>query len=473
MLSTGTLGVLAGCAGDADTTTAGTTGATSNTKATTATEATTGFEPSETDGTETTESNAVTEAERVAIAKQVTADLAAGEYEAVHERFTESFKDEITTDQIAEGWEAYTKPKGAYRGATVAEQGTSNGYPYVVLRATFESGTLLVSVFFDDEGLAGLKLQPAEGSYDAPPYAESSAFSETTVSVPSPACDLGGTLTMPTTASADAPVPGVVLVHGTGPNDRNTSVGPNRPFQDLAWGLATRGIAVLRYDKRTFACDVSREDGLDFGAVTVDDAVTAIERLREEEAVGPIAVVGHSQGGLAAPRIAKRADTDGMGALAGPSGSLAGLIPYQLRYLAELDGAVYESERENIEAAEASLERIQSGDLGDDEMELNFHANFWRDLADYDQTAVAAALDVPQFHAFGGRDWQVPVDRARPEWERALADAESVTFRTYDDANHLFIPGEGTPTAAEYYQPGHVTESLVEDLGGWVLDLGR
>jgi len=425
-------------------------------------------EPSTTEpDTETTAT--VTDAERARIAKAVTSDLAAGEFEAVRERFADRFRSEVTADQLSDAWTAYTGSLGAYRGATVAERGTSNGYPYVVLRATFESGLVRVLVSFQGDRLAGLQLRAADGSYDLPEYAGTGHYSTHELSLSTPACDLGAELVRPDPATVE-PIPTVVLVHGSGPNDRNASIGPNRPFQDLALGLAARGVAVLRYDKRTFACDVSRVDGLGLDALAVDDAVTAVNRLRERRDVGPVAVVGHSLGGLAAPRIATRADADGMAALAAPAGSLAALVTEQVRYLAELDDDVAEAERERIEAVEDAADRIRSGDLGDDEVVLGYHAAFWRDLSAYDRTAVAAALDVPRFLAFGGRDYQVPVERARPEWEAALG-SEPATFHTYAAANHLFIPGDGQPMPSEYLRPGHVLEPLVVDLAGWATDL--
>lgn len=461
-LSTAAAASTAGCSADDDPTTTDETTRTTPTAATTTSSTTTAGETTE----------PVTDAERVRIAKQVTGDLAAGEFEAVVERFADRFQGDVTAERLSNAWSAYTDALGAYRGASVVEQGERNGYRFVVLRATFESGAVRVVVSFDGERLAGLRLRAVEDAYELPPYVGTGHYSALDLSLSSPACDLGAELVVPDPA-IDEPMSALVLVHGSGPNDRNASIGPNQPFKDIALGLVARGVAVLRYDKRTFACDVSRDDGLGLDALTVDDAVTAVNRLRERDDVGPVAVVGHSQGGLAAPRIAKRADADAMAMLAAPGGSLAELVPYQLRYLAELDGQVTASERERIEAAEAAVDRIRAGDVGDDEVLLNFHADFWRDLADYDQTAVAAALDVPRFLAFGGRDWQVPVERARPDWQRALADAENATFRTYEAANHLFIPGEGTPTAAEYYRPGHVTESLVRDLSGWAHDLSR
>jgi len=461
------VGAVAGCASGEN--------ATDTTVKTTATEAstrttTTGRE-SEATTEEATERPTVTDDERVAIAKTVANELDAGEYGAVHDRLADAVTGDISERALQRAWERLAEPLGAYRGSTVADRGTTNGYPYVVLRLSFERGVRRLFVAFEGEAIVGIRIRVPDDAYDPPAYADQSALVERSVTVPSPVCDLGGTLTLPKPAAANgSTVPGVVLVHGTGPSGRDQQVGPNRPFADLALGLATKGVAVLRYDKRTHACDVSRADGLDLGALTVDDAVTALDRLREQPEVGPVAVVGHSQGGYAAPRIADRADPDGMAGLAAPSGSFADLVAYQTQYLAALDDEVTDAEQSRIDAVQAAADRIEAGDYGDDEVILNFHAAFWSDVASYDPPALAAELDLPRFLAFGGRDWQVPVDRARPPWADALDDA-STTMRTYAAVNHHFVPGEGEPTLAEYYEPGSVAEALVDDLAAWASDL--
>jgi len=104
--------------------------------------------------------------------------------------------------------------------------------------------------------------------------------------------------------------PVAILVHGSGPGDRDESVGANRPLRDLAVGLASHGIAVLRYEKRT---KVYPEDFLAVKAPTVndetiDDVDRAVDLLRSwtEVDAGRIIVVGHSLGATVAPRIAAR-----------------------------------------------------------------------------------------------------------------------------------------------------------------------
>ncbi|MBR3018011.1 MAG: alpha/beta fold hydrolase [Clostridia bacterium] len=132
-------------------------------------------------------------------------------------------------------------------------------------------------------------------------------MTEESVQVGDPA--LAGLLTLP--AEAENPLPAVVLVHGSGPNDRDETVGQTKPFRDLAYGLAGQGIAVLRYDKRTYAYGASytQEDLQTFTVreETIDDAVAAAELLRSDPRVDPerIYLIGHSMGAMLAPRIAQ------------------------------------------------------------------------------------------------------------------------------------------------------------------------
>ena len=112
-----------------------------------------------------------------------------------------------------------------------------------------------------------------------------------------------GTLTLPKGRRGR---PGVVLV-ASGPSDRDVTTGPNKPFKDLVWGLATRGIAVVRFDKLTL---VHGELGGELGFTMVEEYLphirAAVEALRRNPRVDPdrIFLVGHSGGGKAAVRAA-------------------------------------------------------------------------------------------------------------------------------------------------------------------------
>src|SRR5262249_57372826 len=104
------------------------------------------------------------------------------------------------------------------------------------------------------------------------------------------------------------PFPGVGLAHGSGPNDRDETIAQNKPFKDLALGLASRGIAVLRYDKRTkvYPAKMAGLAGLTVKDEVVDDAIAAASMLRSQPRIDParVFVLGHSLGGMLVPRIA-------------------------------------------------------------------------------------------------------------------------------------------------------------------------
>ena len=144
---------------------------------------------------------------------------------------------------------------------------------------------------------------------------------------------LNGLLTLPDDLSA--PVPAVVLVHGSGPSNMDERVMKLTPFKDIAEGLAQRGIASLRYDKRTFTyrkqlaktSPTVREE-------TIDDALLALELLRQDARIdrSRIFLLGHSLGAMLVPRIdAEGGNARGLILLAATPYRLEDVVLRQLR----------------------------------------------------------------------------------------------------------------------------------------------
>jgi dienelactone hydrolase len=271
----------------------------------------------------------------------------------------------------------------------------------------------------------------------------------------------------------------VVLVHGSGPGDRDQSLGPNKPFRDLARGLASRGVAVLRYEKRT------RQHGAKIASAgaasqftvkeeTVDDAVAAVRLLRATPGIDPkrIFVLGHSLGGMLAPRIATAAASQvaGLIIMAGAVRSLEQSILDQTRYLAKADGTISPDEQKQITALEqlvASVKTLKPTDPPLAAAGAGAPASYWIDLRGYDPPAAAAAVKLPMLILQGGRDYQVtPDDFAK--WKAALGTRSDVALKLYPALNHLFIAGSGASLPAEYMVAGHVDESVVRDIAEWV-----
>ncbi|MFN8630046.1 MAG: alpha/beta hydrolase [Chloroflexota bacterium] len=264
---------------------------------------------------------------------------------------------------------------------------------------------------------------------------------------------LPGTLSLP---AADRPGPAAVIVHGSGPHDRDGTIGPNTPYRDLAEGLVAAGIAVLRYDKRTLA---RRAELAPLAATltveeeVVDDALAAVALLRATPAVDPgaVFVLGHSLGGYLAPRIAARAGdaVRGIAILAGNSRGLAEVMLDQTETLASAGGAPTPEAAAALDALRGQVARLSSPELGPDtpasELPFGVPASYWLDLRAYDPISTAAALHRPILVLAGGRDYQVTrIDF--DGWRTGLAGVEGVTFDWQPRLSHLFIEGDAAPS---------------------------
>ena len=326
----------------------------------------------------------------------------------------------------------------------------------------------------------GAAMAPGRGKgsapWNPPPYADAAKFTSLEVTVGAAPTELGGTLTLPKSADATgSKVPAVVLVHGSGPSDRDESIGPNRPFRDIAEGLATRGIAALRYDKRTKVYPGQFNASSTVREETIDDVLAAVALLasRPEIDRGQIVILGHSLGGALAPRIA--AGGQGIGGivmLAAESRPLPVVLVEQIEYIASLSGPPDDTTRKRIDAIKAEAARAMAAKADDGKSMLGIPAAYWADLNTYDPAAAAAKLTLPMLILQGERDYQVTAaDFSR--FTTALAGHPNVTIREFSNLNHLFMAGEGKSRPEEYRRPGHVDQSVIETIAAFVSGLPK
>lgn len=294
---------------------------------------------------------------------------------------------------------------------------------------------------------------------------------------------LAGTLTRP---KGDGPFPAIVLVSGSGPQDRDETLLGHKPFLVLADHLTRKGFAVLRYDDR----GVGKSGGKHAEATSADfatDAYAAVQHLgtRKEVDAKRIGIMGHSEGGLIAPIVAAEhpKDVAFIVLLAGPGVpgdevlklqsqvilKAMGVKPEEMKLSAKLmeaimpaakePGPATERRKKMEAAAEAYLatlskDEVKSLGAGGSKAGVGRLADTWMQyFLTFDPRSTLAKVKCPVLAVYGALDLQVVPDQNVSAIEKALKAAgnERLTTKVFPKLNHLFQTSKsGAPN--EYAQ---------------------
>lgn len=250
---------------------------------------------------------------------------------------------------------------------------------------------------------------------------------------------LPATIMMPADAR-DVPI--VVMVHGSGALDRDETIYTNKPFRDIASGLARKGIATLRYDKRTY---VYRQPVASMDDETILDALSAIRLARRHST--RVYLLGHSLGAMLAPVIAERSEEPlaGIIMMAAPARDMDIVVRQQFDYL---------------------LPSGASPDFKEQQME-NLRQRSPHYLQPQGQTAAARRLTLPMLILQGERDYQVTMEDYNL-WQQVLKGKANVVYHSYPRLNHPFMEGDGKSTPMEYQMEGHVATYVIDDISSFI-----
>jgi len=344
----------------------------------------------------------------------------------------------------------------------------------VFATSQFENALVDIKVVFDkDNKIAGLFHSPSAKIITSTNADKN--FTEKKIEFGHKDWLLPGIVTYPKNINA---APLVILVHGSGPNDADSTIGPNKPFRDIAQGLAKHGVATLRYVKRSKEHGQRMvSEGIDatVNEVTVDDAVLAVEFAKSLKNINTdkIFVAGLSMGGMMMPRIAEQtSDAAGYVMMAANARSLETLVLEQYNYIFSLDGDMSAQEQAAIDGLQKQITNLASlnadSQFQPTDLPLGQSKRFWLELKNYNAVETAKKITKPLLIAQGGRDYQVSAERDFSVWKTELADKDNVNFKLYPELNHLMMAGKEASTPNEYMLPKVVDTTFINDLASWI-----
>lgn len=317
---------------------------------------------------------------------------------------------------------------------------------------------------------------------------------------------LGGTLTVP---EGEGPFPSVVLVSGSGSQNRDEEIFGHKPFWVMADHLSRKGIAVLRYDDR----GVGASGGTASGATSADhaiDARSAVEFLLSRNEFDPakIGIVGHSEGGMIAFMLAaEHKDISFIVSLAGPGVDGKTILLEQSEYISRLSGVSASIIEDNLIVMEEAYDLLMSNESHQSwgEELIEFASRFYssktaqqysdeqiergknnllnsippasyawmRYFVMFDPAPLFPSIECPVLALNGGKDSQVLAEKNINAIKEGMLRSgnKEVTTMILPGLNHLFqncesgLPGEYNQIE-ETFDP-----TALELISGWILQL--
>jgi len=397
------------------------------------------------------------------------------------EQFTEAysyfgpdFQAKVSEENVKQIWTKLTEKLGKLEGLQVNSSKAQADYFAVTIEGKFTNDTQEFLLAFDkNEKIIGFFLQPGNktGTYVRPVYADTSLYKETEIYVKTAKHSLVGILTAPKKAAS---YPLVVLVHGSGPQDMDETQGPNKPFRDIATGLASKGIGSIRYVKRTMLYGQEFTGAFTVKQEVMEDAMAAIALARTIPSVNKkqIYLLGHSLGGMLAPKAATLApDLNGIILLAAPARKLTDVIIDQSKFMFALEKDTTAVSKLRLDSAlkELNKSRItQLGTLKPDSVLFGLPASYWVDINLYNQVSTAKKLIKQRiFVAQGANDFQVTTTDYNL-WKTGLGAKKTVTFKLYPETNHFMMAQKEKTDLKQYDVPANVSQTLINDLAIWI-----
>ena len=453
-------------------------------------------------------------------------DVAEGNFGKCIELFDERMKSELPEDEFIRAWSSVIVRVGCFQSVIQTDYAYKDGFNVIRLSSMHLSGEVASTICFSSERkISGLFFETMDnvdadegGSGDAGLQGATipdSIIEENVVIGEGTKYPLRGKLTLPKDAgsmsgsgsdsgsgsgldsgldsssdsgsgsgldSSSGGIPAVVLVHGSDTLDMDVTIGANKIFRDIAWALAEKGVAVLRYDKRTYSYPGTLDD--DFGSkltvneVQVEDAIFAKKLLISDSRINSdaILVAGHDMGGMIAPRILDEGEYAGAIILAGSPRSFVDITIDQMEYLISIGYISEEDAAIQRSIDESQYEAYKDLASEDDEYAMEtiifgISGYFLKEMEEHETSDYFNRIDKPILIMQGLKDFQFSFEKDFKEYQELAKNRANIEFIIYENLNHLFIRSlMETPDLTEYQVAGTVDSQVTDDIANWIAE---
>ena len=387
---------------------------------------------------------------------------------------TQQLKDALAPAGGMAGFAIQAKALGAPEKIGPATEGKLQGYITFSVPCAFPVNPLDLILVVQDGAIAGIQFGAYTGGNEEAGQA-SAAYDSIELALPVPSLgELPGTLTVP---KGEGPFPAVILLQGSGSSDRDETIGSLKPFRDIAEGLTEQGVAVYRFDKRSYVygVELAGNKQITLADEYLEDAVNAVQLVSKQERIDPdrIFVLGHSLGGNAIPAIARELEkapvkARGFIMLAASPRPLDVLVREQYEFLYSLLPEITEEQQAEKDVVFAELDKLKDMDaLTEDDTVMGVYASYWKWLAAYDILQAADEISRPVLLLQGEEDYQVTMTDFGL-WKEAVGGKDNWQLKSYPGLTHLFTEGKKAEGSAAYSGDKKTDARVILDIAEFV-----
>lgn len=382
-------------------------------------------------------------------------------YAQAYEMFSPTLKEKITVEVLEQSVQAISKQLGNRKKTIEINEESDGKYTTYYHYTEFDNSKLDFKIILNKEN-----------KIESFTLVQHKTFNSNNYYVPCKIKPLPGTLLIPTSNKKIL----AILIHGSGPNDRDETTGPNKPFKDIADELFKQGIATYRYDKRTNCALESLPNNMTVHDEVTNDVINMVHFFHSNDTFKDykIVLIGHSLGGMMLPFLGEnlKSAIAGMIMMAGPSFSFQTKLQQQYAYLYKQNPTT--EMKEEIKKLNRQVENLSPKNfklsLKNEDLPLTLSASYWKSLLDYNQLKTMENITIPTIILQGENDYQVTMDDFNL-WKKQLINHKNVAFKSYKNLFHLFIKSEDVPSPKDYEIVGHVEQEVIDDMTIWMKNL--